>query len=105
MATATSDLAKKLRTIAWERSLTTAPVAADYQALEDANRAAGERAGLSAIFILPSLLNHSCCANVAYRTIGPFLFMKVAAHRIRRCPPAPPSFSRNYLSSFFLLTP
>lgn len=68
-----SDLAQKLLTVAWERSLTARPTSADYKRLEEEiEREAVE----AAIFLLPSMFNHSCVPNATYFCIGDYLVVR-----------------------------
>ena len=67
-----SELDRKLRILKWTRTLKTPPTSAELELYVKE----GDRGSCSAIFILPSLFNHSCCANATYSTIGDFIIVR-----------------------------
>jgi hypothetical protein len=71
-----SELSSKIRKSAWERTLTAPPTSADMRRLAAMLKKDEDEEQSSAIFILPSLFNHSCCANVVYSAIGDLLFLR-----------------------------
>lgn len=69
-----SELSLKLRKCVWEQTLTCRPSPAEFKKFADSEEQFINQGG-SAIFILPSLFNHSCCANVAYFAVGDVMFL------------------------------
>ncbi len=57
----------------WERTLKQNPSHAECERFAQISLRDDKKG--SAIFILPSLFNHSCMANITYTTIGDFMFL------------------------------
>ena len=73
-----SQLSQKLKRAAWERSFSQnrRPTRADLVEYQKQMNEKEEMSALSAIFILPSLFNHSCCANAKYDTLGDLMVVR-----------------------------
>ena len=74
-----SELSQKLQSIAWKRSFgqqNRQPTMADLKAFQKQMDERDKGNNFSAIFILPSLFNHSCCANVTWMTMGDMMVVR-----------------------------